>query len=252
MKNINRISATVTRASALLLSILLTACATHTAQPPSLLSSSSAPATVVMTKALQDQMTPDKALQVLKDGNARFASGQILKRDLLAQVKGTGHDGQYPIASVVSCIDSRAAPSLVFDQGIGDIFVARVAGNIVNDDILGSLEYASKIAGAKLVVILGHTHCGAVKGACDNAALGNLTQLVAKIRPAVDATKDTHGADRSSKNHYFVDAVAENSVKMTVRTVMEKSPVLREMADKGEIKIVGAMLDVETGKIQFY
>ena len=254
MKNVSAIAASTAKLSALLLSLALAACATPPAQQtaaPAL--QTAAPAiSAVMTQAKQKDVSADQALQMLKDGNARFVSGKMEKRDLPAQIKATGHDGQYPIASVVSCIDSRAAPSLVFDQGIGDIFAARVAGNVVNEDILGSLEYASKVAGAKLVVILGHSHCGAVKGACDNAVLGNLTQLVAKIRPAVDATANTHGTDRSSKNHHFVDAVAENSVKMTVKTVMEKSPVLREMADKGEIKVVGAMLDVETGKIQFY
>ena len=247
MKNFNEATGALGKLSVLLLSLALAACATQPAQQ------GSAPAiTAVMTKARQQQLSADQALQMLKDGNARFASGTMEKRDLPAQVKATGHDGQFPFASVVSCIDSRAAPSLVFDQGIGDIFTARVAGNVVNEDILGSLEYASKVAGSKVVVILGHTHCGAVKGACDNAVLGNLTQLVAKIRPAVDATPDTHGADRSSKNHYFVDAVAENGVKMTVKMVLDKSPVLREMAQKGEIKVVGAMLDVETGKIRFY
>lgn len=247
MKNVNVIAASTTKLSVLLLSLVLAACAS----PP--VQQTAAPALgAVMTQAKQQQVTADQALQMLKDGNARFVSGNMEKRDLPAQVKATGLDGQFPFASVVSCIDSRAAPSLVFDQGIGDIFTARVAGNVVNEDILGSLEYASKVVGSKLVVILGHSQCGAVKGACDNAVLGNLTQLVARIRPAVAATPSAEGADRSSKNQNFVEAVAENNVKMTVRTVMEKSPVLREMAEKGEIKVVGAMLDVTTGKIQFY
>jgi carbonic anhydrase len=233
-------------ASAIALSALLAACAYQPGAPQA------ASQGVTMTKARQEQMTPAQALEELREGNRRFVGGKMLQRNLPEQVKATGHDGQFPFASVVSCIDSRAAPSLVFDQGIGDLFTARVAGNIVNEDILGSLEYASKVAGSKLVVILGHTHCGAVKGACDSAVLGNLTQLVAKIRPAVDATPNTHGTDRSSNNHYFVDAVAENNVKMTVRTLLEKSPVLREMAEKGQIKVVGALLDVETGKVQFY
>lgn len=206
----------------------------------------------VMTKAKQSEITPDKAIELLKEGNGRFASGKMRKRNLPAQVKETGVNGQFPFAAVVSCMDSRAAPSLVFDQGIGDIFSARIAGNIVNEDILGSLEYAAKVAGSKAILVLGHTHCGAVKGACDNAQLGNLTQLVAKIIPAVKATPDVHGEDRSSKNHHFVDAVAETNVKMTVNTILEKSAVLKEMVDKGQIKIVGAMLDVETGKVKFY
>ena len=232
-------------ASVLLLSLSLFACA-H--QP----SASIAADPAVMTQAKQNQMSADQALQVLKDGNARFVSGNTIKRDLPAQVKATGHDGQFPLASIVSCIDSRSAPSQVFDQGVGDLFVASVAGNVVNEDILGSLEYASKVAGTKLIVVLGHTHCGGVKGACDAVELGNLTQLVGKIRPAVNMTPAVHGSDRSSKNHHFVDEVAENNVKLQVKAVLDKSPVLREMAQKGQIKVVGAMLDVETGKIRFF
>jgi carbonic anhydrase len=205
-----------------------------------------------MTKEKQEQITPDAAIQLLKEGNERFISGDMLKRDLIAQEKASGLVGQFPLASIVACIDSRSDPALVFDQGIGDIFVARVAGNIVNADILGSLEYAAKVANSKVIVVLGHTHCGAVKGACDKAAMGNLTQLVAKITPAVKATPNTHGDDRTSKNHHFVDAVAEMNVDMTLKKIMAKSPVLKEMADAGTIKIVGAMLDVETGKIEFY
>ncbi len=213
-----------------------------------------APATSVnaMSKVKQAEVTPERAIELLKEGNNRFTSGKMRKRNLRAQVKESGLNGQFPFAAVVSCMDSRAAPSLVFDQGIGDIFSARIAGNIVNEDILGSLEYAAKIAGSKAILVLGHTHCGAVKGACDNAQLGNLTQLVAKILPAVKATPDVHGDDRSSKNHHFVDAVAETNVKMSVNAILEKSAILKEMADKGQIKIVGAMLDVETGKVTFY
>jgi carbonic anhydrase len=198
-------------------------------------------------KDLQAAITPDMALKMLKDGNTRFTGGAMAKRDLRKQVKATGHDGQYPFASVVACIDSRSGPELVFDQGIGDLFVARVAGNVMNEDILGSLEYAAKVAGSKVVVVLGHTHCGAVKGACDDVKLGNITALVAKIKPVVASVPEK--GDRSSKNHHFVDHVAEANVKEVVNQIKAKSPVLKEMADKGEIKIVGAMLDVETGKI---
>lgn len=241
----NRIlSPIISSASVLVLSLSLFACA----HPPS---TGTAPDAAVMTKVKQTQMSADQALQALKDGNARFVAGDTVKRDLPAQVKATGHDGQFPLASIVSCIDSRSAPSQVFDQGVGDLFVASVAGNVVNEDILGSLEYASKVAGTKLIVVLGHTHCGGVKGACDAVELGNLTQLVGKIRPAVNMTPDVHGSDRSSKNHHFVDAVAENNVKLQVKAVLDKSPVLREMVQKGQIKVVGAMLDVETGKIRF-
>lgn len=205
-----------------------------------------------ISKQKQSEITPERAVELLKEGNQRFTSGKMKKRNLRAQVKEAGVNGQFPFAAVVSCMDSRAAPSLVFDQGIGDIFSARIAGNIVNEDILGSLEYAAKVAGSKAILVLGHTHCGAVKGACDNAQLGNLTQLVAKIIPAVKATPDVHGDDRSSKNHHFVDAVAETNVKMTVNAILEKSQVLKEMVDAGQIKIIGAMLDVETGKVKFY
>ena len=244
----------LTQLSAIALAVLLAGCANQAQQPASKASAkapAAAPVAEVMTKERQQKVTPDMALQMLKEGNERFVSGNMQQRNLPAQVKATGHGGQYPIASVISCIDSRSSPNLVFDQGIGDIFVASVAGNVANEDILGSLEFASKVAGSKVVVVLGHTHCGAVKGACDNAKLGNLTQLVQKIRPAVEATANVNGADRSSKNYKFVDAVAHKNVHMTVKDVMDKSPVLREMAQKGEIKIVGAMLDVETGKVYF-
>ncbi len=200
-------------------------------------------------KEVQAAITPDAAIKLLKDGNARFTGGKMVKRDLKKQVATTGK-GQYPFASIVSCIDSRSGPELVFDQGIGDMFVARVAGNIVNEDILGSLEFASKAAGSKVIVVLGHTSCGAIKGACDDVKLGNLTGLLAKMKPAVASVKET--GDRSSKNYAFVEKVAEANVQDTVKAIKEKSPVLKEMADKGEIKIVGAMLDVTTGKVLWY
>ncbi len=245
MKNTFAMQPAIRTVSALILSLTLGACA----HQPSATTAIDDPA--VMTKVKQSQMTADQALKVLKEGNARFISGNTVKRDLPAQVKATGHDGQFPLASIVSCIDSRSAPSQVFDQGVGDLFVASVAGNVVNEDILGSLEYASKVAGTKLIVVLGHTHCGGVKGACDAVELGNLTQLVSRIRPAVNMTPDVHGKDRSSKNHHFVDEVAENNVKLQVKAVLDKSAVLRDMAQKGQIKVVGAMLDVQTGKISF-
>ena len=202
-----------------------------------------------MTAAHQKAFTPDRALQALKDGNARFTSGRMVSRDLRSQVKATGY-GQYPFASIVSCIDSRSAPEAVFDLGVGDVFAARVAGNIVNEDILGSLEFASRLAGSKLVVVLGHSSCGAIKGACDDARLGNLTELINKIRPAVLAVSEM--GDRSSKNEIFVERVAEANVRRTVATIRQKSSVLREMEQKGEIRIVGAMLDVKTGEVLWY
>lgn len=202
-----------------------------------------------MNKSAQSATTADAALAALKAGNARFVSGNMIKRDLMKQVKATGY-GQYPIASIVSCIDSRAGPEIVFDQGIGDVFSARVAGNFVNEDILGSLEFGSKAVGSKLIVVLGHTSCGAIKGACDDVVLGNLTGMLAKIKPAVASVSST--GDRSSKNDAFVQMVAEANVKRTVNDIFVRSPVLKAMADKGEIKIVGAMLDVKTGVVSWY
>jgi len=202
------------------------------------------------SKACQDAATPKLILESLKSGNANFVNGKSTPRNYIQQVKATAA-GQYPLASVVSCIDSRAPAEIVFDRGIGDIFNARVAGNIVNEDILGSLEFASKVMGAKLIVVLGHTSCGAIKGACDDAKLGNLTQLVAKIKPAVAAVPND-GKDRSSKNYAFVDLVAERNVHMTVQMIRDKSPILKEMEQKGEIMIVGAMYDLKTGKVSWY
>ena len=201
-------------------------------------------------KACQDAVTPQLILERFKQGNARFAGGKSTQRNYLRQVKATAAK-QYPLASVVSCIDSRAPAELLFDQGVGDLFNVRVAGNIVNEDVLGSLEFASKVEGSKLIVVLGHTSCGAIKGACDDVKLGNLTALLSKIKPAVDAVpKD--GKERSSKNDAFVEMVAERNVRLTVEAIRAKSPVLKEMEDKGEIKIVGAMYDLATGKVQWY
>ncbi len=243
----SRKGALLRRSSVLLSSLLLVACAT---QQPAQQQALAHPA--VMTQALQNQISADQALQLLKDGNARFVSGKATQYDLQMQTRTTGKEGQFPFVHVVSCIDSRSGPTLVFDLGVGDAFGSRVAGNIVNEDVLGSLEYGAKVAGAKLIVILGHTSCGAIKGACDNVALGNLTGLLAKIRPAVDATADVHGPDRSSHNHAFVNAVSEKNVHLTVQSLLDQSPVLRDMVAKNEVKVVGAMLDVKTGKVQFY
>ena len=205
---------------------------------------------VAQNKDTQAAITPAIALQMLKDGNARFTGGKMTKRDLMKQVKATG-SGQYPFATIVSCMDSRAAPELVFDQGIGDIFSPRIAGNFVNGDIIGSLEYGSRVAGARLIVVLGHTDCGAIKGTCDGVQLGNLTGTLARIKPAMDAVPDD-GSPRNSKNYAFVQKVADMNVRLAVEEIRDKSPVLREMVDKGEITIVGAMLDVKTGKVTFY
>lgn len=201
-------------------------------------------------KACQQAVTPDMVLKRFQSGNTRFVAGKPRLQKHLDHVKATAA-GQYPLASVVSCIDSRAPAEMVFDQGIGDLFNARVAGNIVNEDILGSLEFAHKLAGAKLLVVMGHTSCGAIKGACDDAKMGNLTGLISKIKPAVNAvTADIQ--DRTSKNYTYVEMVAENNVRLTVEAIREKSAILRDMEQQGEIKIIGAMYDIKTGKVSWY
>jgi carbonic anhydrase len=207
-------------------------------------------ADVALTKEAQAAITPSKALEILKEGNKRFVSNKLRKRDLMAQVKKTSK-GQFPFAAILSCLDSRTQPEYVFDQGIGDIFVARVAGNFVNDDILGSLEFATKLAGAKLIVILGHTECGAVRGACDKAQLGLLTATLANINPAVEAVQGDY-KPRTSQNEKFVQAVTEKNVKLTMQKLRTRSVVLRELIDKGEIGLMGAMYDVSTGTVTFF
>ena len=204
---------------------------------------------VTQTKESQSSMTKSTALQMLKDGNARFVSGKTLSRNMMEQVKQTAK-GQYPYAVILSCIDSRASSELIFDQGMGDIFNSRVAGNVVDDDVLGGMEFACKVTGAKLIVVLGHTNCGAIKGACDRVELGNLTSLLAKIQPVVTSVK-TEG-DRNSKNHEFVEEVSKDNVMHGIEEIKQKSTVLKEMIDKGEIGIVGGMYDIETGKVTFY
>jgi len=208
------------------------------------------PASTALTREAQAVITPAKALEMLKQGNERFVSGKAVERDYLAQVKQTS-TGQFPFAAVVSCLDSRIPPAIVFDRGIGDLFVARVAGNFVNDDILGSLEFATKLAGAKLIVVMGHTECGAVKGACDAAQLGLLTATLANINPAVKSVQGDY-APRTSLNTKFVQAVTEMNVQLTMQKLRDRSVVLREMIDSGNIGLVGAMYDVSTGKVTFY
>jgi len=190
------------------------------------------------------------ALQLLKNGNQRFLDKATISRPYDQQIELTT-SGQYPFAAVVSCIDSRIPTEIVFDQGIGDIFNARIAGNFVNQDILGSLEFACKIAGSKLIVIMGHTSCGAVKGACDHAELGNLTAMLGKIKPALDSIKTEEGVDRSSSNIDFVNQVAVQNVHLTVAKLKQDSPVLNEMIVNGEIQVVAAMYDVASGEVSF-
>ena len=203
-----------------------------------------------LTKELQAAITPRKALELLKDGNQRFVANKKLERDFLQQARETAN-GQYPFAVILSCIDSRTSSELIFDLGIGDVFNARIAGNIINEDILGSMEFACKLAGSKLIVVLGHTKCGAVKGACDHAQLGNLTTLVSKIERAVEEER-TVTDNRNSGNAEFVEKVSTLNVKRTVQAIMDQSPILKEMIDKGEIGIVGGMHDIATGRVDFY
>ncbi len=203
------------------------------------------------TKETQSAISPNQSIEILKEGNQRFVASKMASRDLLDQVNDTA-SGQYPFATVLSCIDSRVSAELIFDQGVGDIFSARVAGNIVNEDLLGSIEFACKLAGTKVLVILGHTACGAVKGACDDAKLGNLTILLDKIKPAVNAVSEPSDASlRNSSNIDFVNEVAVKNVHMAIENTRTMSPVLKEMEDNGEIKIVGAMYDINNGKVSF-
>ncbi len=201
------------------------------------------------TKETQAALTPEKALEILKNGNQRFVQNLKANRNLLQQVNETSA-GQYPFAIILSCIDSRVPAELIFDQGLGDIFSVRIAGNFVNEDILGSMEFACKVAGSKLIVVLGHSSCGAVKGACDDVQLGNLTTLLSKIKPAIDAVETT--GERSSANAEFVQKVADKNVDLTIENIREKSPVLREMLDNNSIGIVGGMYDVESGQVEFH
>ncbi|WP_010227882.1 carbonic anhydrase family protein [Gillisia marina] len=204
------------------------------------------------TKESQATMTPEKALNVLREGNVRFQNNLKANRDLLEQVNDTSN-GQFPFATVLSCIDSRVSSELIFDQGLGDVFSVRIAGNFVNEDILGSMEFGCKLAGTKLIVVLGHTACGAVKGACDDAKLGNLTKMLAKIKPAVDAVKEPQDASkRNSSNSEFVDHVSAKNVQLTIDRILSESDVLAEMHKDGEIKIIGAMYDIKNGSVNFY
>ena len=204
------------------------------------------------TKETQATMTPELSLQFLKEGNLRFQNNLKTNRNLLEQVNDTS-DGQFPFATILSCIDSRVSSELIFDQGLGDIFSARIAGNFVNDDILGSMEFACKLAGTKLIVVLGHTACGAVKGACDDAKLGKLTGMLNKIKPAVNAVTSPEDASlRNSSNIEFVNNVAAKNVLLTMKKIIEDSDVLAEMQNNGEIKIVGGMYDINSGAVTFY
>ncbi len=224
--------------------------ATGFVTPSTAQDSRTAQACMVYNAERQKAVTPNDALKLLKDGNDRFVRGQSINCDLMAQVKATGN-GQAPFAAVVGCIDSRVPPELVFDQRIGDIFAARIAGNFVNTDIIGSLEFATKLAGSKLIVVLGHTECGAVKGAVDDAKMGNLTATLANITPSVAKVKGIEGP-RNSKNKLLVQAAADQNAQDAAKMLMDRSEVLRELVASGSLKIVSAMHDVHTGRISWF
>lgn len=228
-------------------SVLACGCAAAVGLP--LQAAHAAQTCAAQTAASQKALTPQDALTYLKEGNARFVSGQSLGCDYRKQVAETGPN-QHPFAAIVGCIDSRESVTTTFDQGIGDVFSARVAGNFVNDDMIGSLEFACAAAGAKLIMVLGHTECGAIKGACDDVVLGNLTQTLANIKPAVAAVTGFE-SDRTSANPKFVQAVADKNVELTMARIRQRSNILDGMEKKGEIIIAGGMYDVLTGKVEF-
>lgn len=201
-------------------------------------------------KVSQSSLTPQTALEFLREGNERFVSNLRINRNLLQQVNET-KEGQWPFAAIVSCMDSRTSAELIFDQGLGDLFSIRLAGAVISDNVLGSLEYACKVAGSKIIVVMGHTHCGAIKGACDNVEMGNLTGLLNKIRPAVLQEKTVH-SNRTSKNHEFVDAVTNLHTERSVQQILDQSSILQDLVDKGEVGIIGAMYDVEKGVVTFH
>ena len=203
-----------------------------------------------LTRELRDTLTPTAAIEVLRKGNERFLNNLRANRNLLQQVNDT-RDGQHPLAIVLSCIDSRTSAELVFDQGLGDIFSCRIAGNVLNDDILGSMEFACKVAGAKAIVVLGHTKCGAIMGACDGVRMGNLTGLLEKVDEAIHLETETL-ADRTAQNPTYVNRVAELNVLLVKRQVMERSVLLADMVRQSEIALVGGMYDVDSGAVEFY
>ncbi|CAG0998509.1 carbonic anhydrase [Burkholderiales bacterium] len=210
----------------------------------------SPPECAVFTRARQQSTSPDEALALLKEGNERFVAGRTVNCDLRAQVRDTA-SGQAPFATIVGCIDSRVPPELVFDQRIGDVFCARIAGNFVNDDILGSLEFATKLAGARLAVVLGHTECGAIKGAVDGAKLGYLTAMLRNFAPAIKASRGVPG-EHTSRNRAFVQAVADANATLSAAQLVARSEVLRSMVEQGQLRIVSAMHDVATGRVTFF
>jgi carbonic anhydrase len=202
------------------------------------------------SKETQSSLTPDTALQILKEGNLRFMNNLKANRNLLQQVNETS-DGQFPFATILSCIDSRTSAELVFDQGLGDIFSIRIAGNILNEDILGSMEFATKVVGTKLILVLGHTKCGAIVGACNHVEMGNLTTLLNKVQPAIYAEKSI-SENRTGSNETFVNNVTEINVHLTIERIKRESPIIAELEQQNKVKIVGGIYNVETGSVTFY
>ena len=203
---------------------------------------------ITLTKKKRDKLTPKEAINYLKEGNNRFVTNLKVNRNLLQQVNDTS-DGQYPFAFILSCIDSRTSAELIFDQGLGDIFSCRIAGNILNEDILGSMEFACKVAGAKLIMVLGHTECGAIKGACDHIKMGNLTKLLKKIKPAV---KIAESSKNKYRNENIVDEVSSLNVKEVMKQIPKKSKIIQDLVKKNKIALIGGMYDVSSGKVDFY
>jgi carbonic anhydrase len=203
-----------------------------------------------LTKAMQDAITPEIALHLLREGNKRFINNLKVNRSLLQQANETS-DGQHPFAVILSCIDSRTSVELIFDQGLGDVFSVRIAGSIINEDILGSMEFACKVAGTKIIVVLGHSKCGAVKGACDNIEMGNLTALLNKLHAAVKDEKSTID-NRDSSNEQFVEKVTTIHIKNTIHAIMERSPILKELILAGKCGIIGGYHDITSGEVSFY
>lgn len=201
------------------------------------------------TRDTQAATTPERALELLRDGNRRFASGTTVRRDLLEQARQTA-GGQYPYAAVLGCIDSRVPPELVFDTGLGDIFAARIAGNGADDELIGSLEFAARVAGVRAIVVLGHSHCGAVKGACDGVQLGHLTKTLAMIAPAVRESKVAPGP-HDSKNAAFVEQVTRTHARLTAKALLERSTILAGLAKEGKLAVAPAVYDLESGRVEF-
>ena len=202
------------------------------------------------SKETQSSLTPQLAFEILKEGNDRFVKNLKANRNLLQQVNET-KEGQFPFATILSCMDSRTSAELIFDQGLGDIFSIRIAGNILNEDIVGSMEFATKVVGTKIILVLGHTKCGAIVGACNHVELGNLTKLLDKIKPAIDAEKETQ-TDRTGNNSTFVNNVTKKNVILTIEQIKSQSPIISELLQTGKIKIVGGIYDVETGVVSFF